>query len=82
MINTSSNSTNLLIYNRCETFYINEELKEEKENAEENATNSSQTQPFQQIEEIKNTKKNRKAFKDLDFIYNEQQVFKLSRQIW
>ena len=34
------------------------------------------------MEPIKNTRKNRRIFKDLDFIYNEQQVFKLSRQIW
>ena len=80
LINTSSNCTNQIIYNRSDSF-LNSSSSNEELNLTDNNTNANYALPSP-IEEIKNTKKNRRLFKDLDFIYNEQQVFKLSRQIW
>ena len=77
LINTSSNCTNQIIYNRSDSF-----LNSSSSNEELNLTDNTNYALPSPIEEIKNTKKNRRLFKDLDFIYNEQQVFKLSRQIW
>ena len=97
LINTSTNCTNQLIYNRSDSFYgapgSDEAATAETESiptkSGDQSTTVDQPPPLtansllpSQIEEIRNTKKNRRLFKDLDFIYNEQQVFKLSRQIW
>ena len=113
LINTSSNSTNHLIYNRSDSFYAANSLRDATVDnttatvtvtvdqtkapaAEMAAASASDGQILvdpvgavnnpasliEPMEPIKNTRKNRRIFKDLDFIYNEQQVFKLSRQIW
>ncbi len=76
LINTSSNSTNQLVYHRNETLLA----AVTGEEAEEGGVRESEGNEMPI--ETRNTKKNRRLYKDLEFIYNEQQVFKLSRQIW
>jgi hypothetical protein len=87
LINTSSNSTNQLVYHRNETLLAAVTGEEASgggralgQLAEEAGVRESEGNEMPI--ETKNTKKNRRLYKDLEFIYNEQQVFKLSRQIW
>ncbi len=83
LINTSSNSTNQLVYHRSEIENNCGDTKSLNESpGDVLMLDEVDTAGYNTPIETKNTKKNRRMFKDLEFIYNEQQVFKLSRQIW